>query len=1048
MSTQYTKLREILREMFQMDQADLDFGIYRIMNAKREEIEKFIDDDLLPQIKTEITKYRGAEVETKKNDLTKLETTLRESGVDPNQSTKYQQLRDEITKYGENESIENEVFSHLTTFFRRYYNEGDFLSLRRYKKDTYAIPYEGEEVKLHWANADQYYIKTTEFLRDYAFILPNGNKVHFKLIDATEEKDNVKTESGKERKFQLFTEEPIRIEGKDLLIQFVYLSDKEKQENHNQTTLATIQQEMKAKPSTYQDFVELIMVGKAKTDKNPKRTLLEKHLNSYTARFNFDFFIHKDLGPFLLRELDFYIKNEVFFVDDLDAQDENKLKSVVAKVKVTKHIAQKIITFLAQLEDFQKKLWLKKKFVISSGYCVTLDRVPESLYPEILSNDAQREEWIKLYAIDEIKGDLVTPGYTNPLTLKFLKANPFLVLDTKHFDEQFKEKLLASFDNLDDSCDGLIIHSENFQALSLLQEKYQEKIKCIYIDPPYNTGSDGFVYKDCYQHSSWNSMMLTSGQLARNLICSDGAITISIDEVEVNRLSIIYQDLYDFINLITVKTKVAGVSGSYLGKSLRNTAEYVLLFCKNSAVFSLTDIVYDVQELTDFISDMKEQGKSWKYTTILSNIDEGEYVKTILDGSGNPIKIYKHVNYSQKSVQSIANEKFNGDINAAYIDNYKIIFRTTNAQSSIRERVISETKDIQSDFISIRYKPQKGKNTGKEIMQYYKDDIRNLVTFLGEVVIEQNGKVYKKIKSGNLWSDILYNNIASEGDSSFSNGKKPLGLLAKIINMIVNSSEDSYIVDYFAGSGTTAHAVINLNREDDGNRKYILVEMGDHFETVLKPRIQKVVFSKDWKEGKPISREGSSHMFKYLRLESYDDTLDNLVMKRTKEQENSLLQSKKAKEEYILTYMLDVETKNSDSLLNIDKFTDPFHYSLKIRKDNELKDTTVDLVETFNYLIGLYVEQTETIRGFKVLRGKLRTGEKTLVIWRNTNEKTNEDLDEFYQKQKYNTLDFEFDLIFVNGDNNLENLRVAEDKWKVRLIEEEFKKRMFEVEGR
>ena len=149
----------------------------------------------------------------------------------------------------------------------------------------------------------------------------------------------------------------------------------------------------------------------------------------------------------------------------------------------------------------------------------------------------------------------------------------------------------------------------------------------------------------------------------------------------------------------------------------------------------------------------------------------------------------------------------------------------------------------------------------------------------------------------------------------------------------------------------------------------------------------------------------------------------------------------------MLTYMLDVETKTSDSLLNIDRFNSPFNYTIKIRKDNELKDQPIDLVETFNYLIGLYVEQMENIRGFKVVRGKLRTGEKTLVIWRNTREKSNEDLDEFFKKQKYNTLDFEFDLIFVNGDNNLENLKLAEDKWKVRLIEEEFKKRMFEQAG-
>ena len=172
-------------------------------------------------------------------------------------------------------------------------------------------------------------------------------------------------------------------------------------------------------------------------------------------------------------------------------------------------------------------------------------------------------------------------------------------------------------------------------------------------------------------------------------------------------------------------------------------------------------------------------------------------------------------------------------------------------------------------------------------------------------------------------------------------------------------NDSSLVIDFFGGSGTTAHAVINLNREDGGKRKYILVEMGEYFDTVLKPRIQKVVYSKDWKDGKPVSREGISHMFKYMRLESYDDTLDNLVASRTEGQQATLEKMhKQAREEYTLSYMLDIETKASDSLLNIDRFVDPSNYTLKIRKDNEIKDSTVDLVETFNYLIGLYVEQT------------------------------------------------------------------------------------------
>ncbi|MDI6687831.1 MAG: hypothetical protein QME06_06365 [Desulfobacterales bacterium] len=196
--------------------------------------------------------------------------------------------------------------------------------------------------------------------------------------------------------------------------------------------------------------------------------------------------------------------------------------------------------------------------------------------------------------------------------------------------------------------------------------------------------------------------------------------------------------------------------------------------------------------------------------------------------------------------------------------------------------------------------------------------------------------------------------------------------------------------------------------------------MGDYFDTVLKPRIQKVIYSKDWKNGKPVSREGSSHMFKYMRLESYEDTLNNLEIKRTDKQEQLLFSnemSKKAKEEYMLSYMLDVESKGS--LLNIDTFEDPFNYKLNIATGSvgETKPTKVDMVETFNYLIGLTVRHIDHIQGFCIVEGVSPQEERILIIWRNAKEKTNKDLETFFRKQDYSTRDMEFDLIYVNGDN-------------------------------
>lgn len=1009
MLTQYEKFKSILREMFQMDQADLDFGIYRIMNAKRDEIEKFLEKDLLPQVSAEFARYRGTEIEEKKKELITLETTLRDSGVSPDEAPKVKALREEIAAYGDDEALSNDVFSHLSAFFRRYYDNGDFLSLRRYKKDIYAIPYEGEEVKLHWANADQYYIKTSEYLRDYAFRLTNGKRVHFKLIDATEEKDNIKQEAGKERKFKLHEEEPVRIDGNDAYIQFVYLAEKEKQDNLNKKTIEILSAEVGKK---LQDFSEVF--APAPTAKNSKRSILEKHLYSYTARFNFDFFIHKDLGGFLRRELDFYIKNEVLFVDDLDAQDDKKLKSAIAKVKVLKHIAQKIITFLAQLEDFQKKLWLKKKFVVNCGWCITLDRVPEALYPEIVENASQTKEWVKIFAIDEIKADLTKPGYSNPLTVNFLKANPYLVLDTKHFSEKFKEKLLASFENLDESCDGLIINSENFQALNLLMEKYREQVKCIYIDPPFNAQSSEIVYKNSYKHSSWLSLMQDRIEHSRFMLLKHFVCVVAIDEVENMRLGLMLADLFSGCEIATISIQ-HNPTGQQ-GDNFSFTHEFAhFVYPENVNSIGLENREDPLREAEPDVRPLR-------------NVSSGKnHLRTSAANCFYPILIK---NGKIIGFGDVCDDVFHPDgINVRSDEGIIEVYPIDPSGVESKWVFARDTVETIKHELAAEYDKKKG----------VWDIIRKKTKFRFKSLWADTRY------SANSWGSVILNSILPGNPFTYP---KSIFTVIDCIDAALNNERNGYILDYFAGSGTTAHAVINLNREDNGKRKYILVEMGQYFDTVLKPRIQKVIYSKDWKDGKPVSREGISHMFKYMLLEGYDDTLDNLEVARTQEQQKTLgKMTTHAREDYQLSYMLDIETRGSDSLLNINRFNDPFHYTLKIRKDNELKEQTIDLVETFNYLIGLYVAQTETIRGFKVVRGKLRTGEKTLVIWRNISDKSNEELNEFFKKQKYNTLDFEFDLIFVNGDNNLENLKIAEDKWKVRLIEEEFKKRMFEQAG-
>ena len=526
--TKLQKFRNLLAELFMFDAADLDFGIYRIMNAKRDEISKFLDNDLLPQVRETLTELQTADRSGLEAELQEAIQQARGLGMDPETAPKVKELRSQLSASPDVAALENEVFSDLSNFFSRYYKEGDFLSLPRYKEGVYAIPYEGEEVKLHWANHDQYYIKTSEYFKDYTFKLTDGRRVHFKIVNADTEQDNKKAANGKERRFILAKENAVREENSELIISFIYEADPEKRK----------QSELNKKAAEKVFGTKAISVWLAAlkkpepTDKDPERTLLHKRLTDYTSRNTFDYFIHKNLGKFLRRELDFYIKNEVMHLDDVESETALRVEQYLGKIKAIRRIAHKIIDFLAQLEDFQKKLWLKKKFVVETNYCITLDRIPEEFYPEIAVNEKQREEWVKLFAIDNIEGDLTKAGYSCPLTPGFLKSNPTLILDTNNFPSSFISRLLSSISDLDEQIGGVAIQSENYQGLSFCHTMLRKKVKCIYIDPPYNADSSEIVYKNNYKHSSWLALMENRLAISESLLSDQSVLIVAIDDVE------------------------------------------------------------------------------------------------------------------------------------------------------------------------------------------------------------------------------------------------------------------------------------------------------------------------------------------------------------------------------------------------------------------------------------------------------------------------------------------------------------------------------------
>lgn len=1045
----FSDLRKKLAELFQLDAAaELDFGIYRILNARRVEIEGFLDS-LEPQVEAILAETLQTGTGELKVELEKVEAGLRAAGLDDasiSTAPKVKELRDRIAGAGgDPTAITHEIFSLLTTFFARYYKDGDFLSLRRYKKDTYAIPYEGEEVKLHWANADQYYIKSAETYRDYTFKLgpaPKDDKpdtrpaITFKLTEADAEKDNNKALAGQERRFVFTGSADLQsasssTEVDHLILAFAHLpiGKGEKQAALNEAAAAAILAEHAKGPFTGLAALDPTYTGKQKGG----RTILAKHLSEYTGKNSFDYFIHKDLGGFLSRELDFFIKNEVLHLDDLDDAPEANWKETRAKIKALRTIAGKVTRFLAQIENFQKKLWLKKKFVTACDYVVTLDRIPEELYPEIAACDAQREEWVRMFEIEDIKGDLGRIGYSVPLAVEFLKEHQSLAVDTTLFSAELRASIIACC-SLSDNC---AIQSENFQGLRFLRSAYSGKIKGIYIDPPYNTGGDDFAYKDNFQHSSWATLMADRLREASELLSLQGGCACNVNDIEDWRLrGIIETGLGPNSYVTTVVTKCSTASSfRTVNVGPVDVTDRILFFAKNRESYSFVPQPVrkgvDLQHFARFITNLDAPASDWEFKSIKLQVLQNLGIACDTSQAG----------------MKAAREKW-GAAAAAIVIQASESFALENAKS------VFETKTLQKPSPWLRGYIEQSKKNPSAIVSVDRENAEPIILmggrqfyFLSKGVIEVAGSRILTEPASTLWTDIDTNNLKHEGSVEFPSGKKPLKLVQRILQMGGDAEGVAYL-DFFAGSGTTGHAVINLNREDGGDRKYILIEMGEHFDTVLVPRLKKVIYSKDWKDGKPQSRNtGISHCFKILRLESYEDTLNNLRLHRSRDQELALEKfSPEAREDYQLGYMLDLEAAGSQSLLNVSAFTDPFNYTLHIATGTagETKPTTVDLVETFNWLLGLTVLAQGHGGGVTWVEGANPEGEKVLVLWRNTTEVDAEALNAWCKKQKISVLDGEFAVIYVNGDHHLENLRRDDQTWKVRLTDEEFPKLMWE----
>lgn len=1057
MSEPFDKLAAQLSKLFELEKADLDFGIHRIIKARQKHIRVFLgldqapaDDPGAPSLKkivqremgelntVELERQLDATAEKIKTDYGKLAFTdgnLADGPAkDSGDGQLWMTLKEELNS-GEdkaNAQLEAEIYSHLTEFFSRYYDEADFLSKRRIKAGDapYAVPYSGEEVMLHWANKDQFYIKSSKDLKDYTFTLPEqfgGKRVQFKC----ERQDPVLNNNNAKREFHLDLDEDGTpqittcrdADGKEALVIGFHFKIVDKTRTAPETK-AWIEHLLELLPGN--DWRAAL----SHTPEGAKSNLITRHLHNYTRKNEADFFIHKQLGHFLRGELDFYIKNEVMHLDDIDEKSTDYLTTRVRLIKALRTIARHIIRFLAQLENFQKKLWLKKKYVTETQYCFTLDRVMalgergQVLLDTLLRHvddkirrydgemRSQHDEWIKLYAIDELE-DYPEDG---KLTAAFLKAHDKLMLDTVFYLPGFKWQLLGAMDDLEEQLDGLLIHSENFQALRLIGQAHQKSIDVVFIDPPYNTGLGDFPYKDRYRHSSWISSLYEVVSLSSQLMHDSSSLWVTLDENESGNLKSVLAHGSSDLHFISDIAWEKVYSPRMDAKQFSASYDHLLVFATN---------------------------ETWSPNNRAIEPDESQFPHTAPDGRkyrSDPLR-----KWGKNSLRADRPNLWFPIKSPCGLDVWPIKPDGTEGCWRWQGSTV-ETRFNELDWID------KGNGLQPYVRQYADNsNWRPVETIWNWEIGGSTHEAKEELKA------IL-------GNENFST-PKPSKLILETYSAGVRNNRT--ILDFYAGSGTTGHAMIKSIRESQNAQRYVLVEMGDYFDGVLLPRLKRSVYTSKWRDGKPTAPDtGISHGFKYLRLESYEDALNNLDLGEDRAPDLLGL-GDQVREDFLFSYLLDVETRGH--LLNLEHFRDPWGCQLKIHDPHTGcgEARVVDLVETFHYLLGVTVREIrvqgtkEKPDAFLTIEGESPDGQAILIIWRrleanpDVHERNridwpvtdNKDLKAFAATNRgtargLNPADTEFHAIYLNGDHTL-----ADPNSKIHCIEEVFYERMFANTG-
>jgi adenine-specific DNA-methyltransferase len=792
-------------------------------------------------------------------------------------------------------NFEEDFFRYLWTFFEKYFSESGSVYFAKTGDRLYERVYQGDsDVALFWKTHMLYYVKSDVLFQDMELRVDETN--FFFDVSGLEDKQNT------EKRDLLFEYRGFRTQETGVELSHIKGTKTQRASGAGAHTFAVAYSVGGVKSDTGE------LARQARVDEKT----LEKAFATFKKQVRVDFFINKDAGAFLREELDLILFLRLF--NDKNVFQQKRLD----QLKRIKEYALKIIDFVAQFEAELVRIWNKPKFARASGYVVTLDLLSEGLVEKLRQHpgwQAQEAEWRELGMVDD--GALI--------------PQDGLPLDTKHFKD-LELAILGEFPDLDAALDGVLIHSDNYQALNTLAKRYGGKIKTIYIDPPYNTAASEIDYVNDYKHASWLSLMENRLELARDLLDKDtGVLCCLIDDVEQKNLGLLLEEKFGEVSgTVCIRIKP---SGRPIPNGFATSHEY--------ALFAKANPEYPIARLEHSEEQAARYGE---------HDDKGSFLWEYLRKSGSK---------PNRADRPLMYYPFYFDTRTEQLRIPDLEWDEENREYNILEEPTSDEKVVYPKL-----------DDGSDGHWYLGvERARDLVSEF-KAVFDKNGlyRIYYRRRQNEgaqpttMWFDSKYS-ATEHGTALLKDlfGERETFSYPKSIYAVedclrvtdMNGESDVLVLDFFAGSGTTGHAVINLNRETSclgalcakqtQRRKYILVEMGAHFDTVLVPRIKKAAYSDKWKEGRaqPGGR-AISQFFKYYSLEQYED-----VLRRCSYNPDTPHQSyAEHAEEFFRDYIFRSDKKFAD-VLDADTLTLDFD---KLYPD-------IDFAETIANLLGLPIKR-------------------------------------------------------------------------------------------